>query len=51
MDCKFENTAPTEVELVKKIAGHARSAHKMVMVPPDVMVQVKAAIKKCVSLV
>jgi predicted small metal-binding protein len=46
MDCKFETTAPTEAELMKKIAEHAMTAHKMVTIPPDVMAKVKAAIKK-----
>jgi predicted small metal-binding protein len=46
MDCKFETTAPTEAELMKKIAAHAMSAHQMVTIPPDVMAKVKAAIKK-----
>jgi predicted small metal-binding protein len=46
MDCKFETTAPTEAELMKKIAEHAKSAHKMETIPPDVMAKVKAAIKK-----
>jgi predicted small metal-binding protein len=46
MDCKFETTAPTEAELMKKIAEHAKSAHKMETIPPDVMTKVKAAIKK-----
>ncbi len=46
MDCKFETTAPSEAELMKKIAEHAKSAHKMETIPPDVMARVKAAIKK-----
>jgi predicted small metal-binding protein len=46
MDCPFETTAPTEAELMKNIAAHAMSAHKMVTIPPDVMAKVKAAIKK-----
>ena len=28
MDCTFTATAPTEAELMKKIAEHAKSAHK-----------------------
>jgi len=46
MDCKFETTAPAEAELMKKIAEHAKSAHKLDPIPPDVMAKVKAAIKK-----
>jgi len=32
--------------LMKNIAEHALTAHKMVTIPPDVMAKVKAAIKK-----
>ncbi len=44
--CGFETSAPTEAELMKKIAEHAKTAHKMDPIPPDVMTKVKAAIKK-----
>ena len=33
-------------ELMTKIAEHAKTAHKMDPIPPDIMVKVKAAIKK-----
>lgn len=46
MDCAFEATARTEDELMKKIAEHARKAHNMKTIPPDVMRKVKKAIKK-----
>jgi len=45
-NCTFETSAPTEAELMKKIAEHAKTAHKMDPIPPDIMVKVKAAIKK-----
>ena len=45
MACDFEATAETEDELVKKIAEHARKAHNMETIPPDVMEKVKKAIK------
>jgi predicted small metal-binding protein len=45
-NCGFKTTAPTEAELMTKIAEHAKTAHKMDPIPPDVMVKVKAAIKK-----
>jgi predicted small metal-binding protein len=45
-NCGFQTSAPTEVELMTKIAEHAKTAHKMDPIPPDVMVKVKAAIKK-----
>ena len=46
MRCEFEATAKNEDELVKKIAEHAREAHNMETIPPDVMAKVKKAIKK-----
>jgi len=46
MRCEFETTAKTEDELMKKIAEHARKAHNMETIPPDVMAKVKKAIKK-----
>ncbi len=46
MDCPFTATAPTEAELMKKIAEHAKSAHKLDPIPPDVMAKVKSVIKK-----
>jgi len=46
MACEFKTSAPTEAELMKKIAEHAKSAHKMDTIPADVMAKVKKAIKK-----
>jgi len=46
MACEFKATAPTEEELMKKIAEHAKAAHKMTTVPPDIMAKIKKAIKK-----
>ena len=45
MDCKFEATAKTQDELMKKISTHAASAHKMTKVPPETMTKIKKAIK------
>jgi predicted small metal-binding protein len=45
-NCGFKTSAPTEAELMTKIAEHAKTAHKMDPIPPDVMVKVKTAIKK-----
>ena len=44
-DCKFETSAPTEAELMKKITEHAKNVHHLDPIPPDMMVKVKAAIK------
>ena len=46
MNCEFKTTAPTEAELMKKIAEHAKSAHKIETIPADLMVKIKKAIKK-----
>lgn len=46
MACEFKANAPTEPELMKKIAEHAKSVHKMETIPADVMAKVKKAIKK-----
>ncbi len=44
-DCKFQTSAPTEAELMTRIAEHAKTVHNMDPIPPDMMVKVKAAIK------
>ena len=46
MDCKFEATAKTQDELMKKISTHAASTPKMKTVPPETMTAIKKAIKK-----
>ena len=46
MACPFEASDANEEELLKKIAEHAKSAHQMPVIPPDVMAKVKTAIKK-----
>ncbi len=46
MDCDFKASAATEAELLGKIAEHAKSAHKIDKIPPDLMDKVKKAIKK-----
>jgi predicted small metal-binding protein len=46
MACEFKTNAPTEAELMTKIAEHAKTVHKMDTVPPDVMAKIKKAIKK-----
>jgi len=45
-NCGVQISAPTEADLMKKIAEHAKTAHKMDPIPPDVMAKVKAGIKK-----
>lgn len=43
--CPFEVTTDNEAELMKYIAEHAKSAHDMPVIPPDMMEKVKKAIK------
>ncbi len=45
MACEFKTSAPTEAELMKKIAEHAKAVHK-IDTAPDLMVKIKKAIKK-----
>jgi predicted small metal-binding protein len=44
-NCQFETSAPNEAELMKKIAEHAKTVHKMDPMSPDILAKVKAAIK------
>jgi len=46
MDCDFKASAATEAELMGKIAEHAKSAHNIDKISPDLMAKVKNAIKK-----
>ncbi len=46
MDCKFQASAPTEAELMKKIAEHAKTAHNIGTIPADMMAKIKKVIKK-----
>jgi len=44
-DCTFTASAATEEELLKKVIAHAKHAHGITEVTPDLAEQVKAAIK------
>ncbi|MEL9914653.1 MAG: DUF1059 domain-containing protein, partial [Thermoplasmatales archaeon] len=46
MNCGFETKASTKEELMPLIAEHAKTAHNMSEIPPDVMEKVNKAIKK-----
>ncbi|MGC8645157.1 MAG: DUF1059 domain-containing protein [Thermoplasmata archaeon] len=46
MNCGFEAKASSKEELMPKIAEHAKTAHGMAEIPPDVMDKVNKAIKK-----
>ena len=42
--CKFEAEAPTEEELLAKVAEHARQEHGVTEVTPELLAKVKAAV-------
>lgn len=46
MDCSFEITGTTDSEIMKKFIDHAKSAHNMPVLPAEVILKVKKAIKK-----
>jgi predicted small metal-binding protein len=46
MECPFTASAPTEAELMKKIAEHAKTAHKIDPVPADMVAKIRKVIKK-----
>lgn len=48
MNCGFESKASTKEELMPLIANHAKTAHNMTEIPPDVMQKVNTAIKKSI---
>jgi predicted small metal-binding protein len=45
MDCPFEVKTKSEEDLMKLIASHAATEHKMKDVPPDMLKKIKAAVK------
>ena len=44
VDCDFEARGESEQEVLKQCAEHARSAHGMDALPPDLLAKVKGAI-------
>ena len=46
MDCPFEAKGTTNHELMRKFIDHAEAAHKMQVLPADVIFKVQKAIKK-----
>jgi len=46
MDCSFEAKGTTNHELMRKFIDHAETAHKMQVLPADVIFKVQQAIKK-----
>lgn len=45
VDCDFEARGQTEQEVLRNAAEHARTAHGMEQIPPELAVKVKAAIR------
>ena len=43
--CSFKDSAPTEDELMRKVAAHAAKDHGVTDVPPELAAKVKAAIE------
>jgi|EndMetStandDraft_3_1072993.scaffolds.fasta_scaffold623769_2 predicted small metal-binding protein len=44
--CAFTATAPTEGELIQKVAAHARDSHEVREITPELAEKVKAAIRE-----
>lgn len=45
VDCDFEARAETEQELLLKCADHAKTAHGLNEIPPELATKVRAAIR------
>jgi len=45
MDCDFKTEGQTEQEVMQKAAEHAKKAHNMQTIPPDVERRVRGAIR------
>jgi len=46
MDCSFEATGKTNQEIMRQFIDHAESAHRMAVLPADIIYQVQKSIKK-----
>ncbi len=46
MDCPFEATGTTDQEIMRQFINHAEHAHKMSVLPADIIYQVQKSIKK-----
>jgi predicted small metal-binding protein len=45
LNCDFEARADTEEEVLRQAAAHARSAHQIAEMPPELATKVRAAIR------
>jgi predicted small metal-binding protein len=46
MDCSFEATGTTDQEIMRQFIAHAESAHRMSVLPADIIYRVQKSIKK-----
>ena len=46
MKCGFETKADSKEQLMMNIANHAKEAHNITTIAPDLMMKVNAAIKQ-----
>ncbi len=46
MDCPFEATGTTDQEIMRQFINHAEHAHKMSVLPADIIYRVQKSIKK-----
>jgi predicted small metal-binding protein len=46
MDCSFEATGTTDREIMRQFIDHAESAHKMSVLPANIIYWVQKSIKK-----
>lgn len=46
MDCAFEAKGTTNPELMRKFIDHAETAHKMQVLPADIIFKLQKAIRK-----
>jgi predicted small metal-binding protein len=45
MNCDFEARGKTEEEVLQQASAHARSAHQITEMPPELAAKVRAAIR------
>lgn len=45
VDCDFEARGATEEDILRQAAEHAKAAHNMEQIPPELLAKAKAAIK------
>jgi predicted small metal-binding protein len=46
MDCSFKSTGSTEPGLLRAFIHHAESSHELAVLPADLLLKIKGAIKR-----